>query len=219
MLRGGKLLIGCLMGVIGIIVGFTTLFTVIVEFTRHQLPFGKDRVADWMMGTPQPVARELQDNGYINAGIGVGWKDYAHPGDPSPPSGVPFSFKPQLNCLFQDPDYRRHTGVDFPESQGTPVYTTMAGLVVWAGENGPWGNLVVVENHGYQAWYAHFDSVGVYEGEVISRGDQVGTIGSTGNSTGYHLHYGIKKKQGGGSVWLDPLGFFNGADYKKVPCN
>ncbi len=218
MIRSGKLLVGCVMGVIGIIVSFTTIFTVFAEIARQQLPFGKDRVAEWMLGTPQPVASELQDNGYINAGIGVGWKDFIHPDAPSPPSGIPFRFTPHLNCLFQDPNYTRHTGVDFPENQGTPVYATMAGLVVWSGENGPWGNLVVMENSGCQTWYAHFDSINVYQGEVISRGEQIGNIGSTGNSTGYHLHYGIKKKQGEGAVWMNPLGFFAGEDYIKVPC-
>jgi len=147
MIRGGKLLIGCMMGLIGIIVSFVVISTVFVEIARHQLPFGKNQVADWMLGTPQPVARELQDNGYVNAGVGVGWKDFIHPDDLSPPSGIPFDFKPKLNCLFQDPDYQRHTGVDFPEGEGTPVYATMAGLVIWAAENGPWGNLVVVENN------------------------------------------------------------------------
>ena len=218
MIRSGKLLVGCVMGTIGIIVSFTTFFTVFAEIARQQLPFGKDQVAEWMLGTPQPTARELQDNGYVNAGVGVGWKDYVHPMDTSSPSGIPFRFTPQLNCLFQDPNYTRHTGVDFPENQGTPVYATMAGLVVWSALNGPWGNLVVVENSGYQTWYAHFDSINVYQGDVISRGTRVGNIGSTGNSTGYHLHYGIKKKQGEGAVWLNPLGFFAGEDYTKVPC-
>jgi murein DD-endopeptidase MepM/ murein hydrolase activator NlpD len=220
MLKGGKLLIGCVMGVIGIIASFTVIFAVVTEFTRQQMPFGKDKVAEWMLGTPQPVARELQDNGYVNAGIGVGWKDFIHPNDTSPPSGIPFNFKPALNCLFQDPDYRRHTGVDFPEYEGSPVHATMAGLVVWAGKNGPWGQLVVVENNGYQTWYAHFSSISVSKGEVISQGTKVGEVGTTGNSTGNHLHYGIKKRVGEkGANWLNPLGYFDGASYNKVPCN
>ncbi len=219
MFKGGKLLIGCVMGLIGIIVSFVVIFTVFVEIARHQLPFGKDKVADWMLGTPQPVASELQDNGYVNAGVGVGWKDFIHPDDPSPPSGIPFSFKPALNCLFRDPDYRKHTGVDFPEDEGTSVYATMAGLVVWSSKNGPWGNLVVVENNGYQTWYAHLKSISVSKGEVISRSAKIGTVGSTGNSTGFHLHYGIKKRIGeDGANWMNPLGFFNGAEYQKVPC-
>jgi len=219
MIRGGKLLIGSVMGLVGIIVSFVVVFTVVVEITRQQLPFGKKQVADWMLGTPQPVARELQDNGYVNAGVGVGWKDFFHPGDTSPPSGIPFFFKPKLNCLFQDPDYRRHTGVDFPEPEGTFVYATMAGLVVWSSRNGPWGNLVVVENNGYQTWYAHLISFSVSKGEAISQGTHVGNVGTTGNSTGFHLHYGIKKKYGdNGANWMNPLGYFDGADYRKVPC-
>lgn len=219
MIRGGKLLIGCVMGLIGIIVSFVVISTVFVEIARQQLPFGKDKVAEWMLGTPQPVARELQDNGYVNAGVGVGWKDFIHPDDPSPPSGIPFSFKPKLNCLFQDPNYKRHTGVDFPEGEGTPVYATMAGLVIWSSANGPWGNLVVVENNGYQTWYAHLKSMSVSKGEVISQDTHVGRVGTTGNSTGFHLHYGIKKRQGeNGANWMNPLGYFYGADYRKVPC-
>jgi murein DD-endopeptidase MepM/ murein hydrolase activator NlpD len=220
MLRGGKRLIGCVMGLIGIVVSFVVISTVFVEIARHQLPFGKDQVADWMLGTPQPVARELQDNGYVNAGVGVGWKDYIHPDDPSPPSGIPFFFKPELNCLFQDPDYKRHTGVDFPEPEGTPIYSTMAGLVVWSSKNGPWGNLVVVENNGYQTWYAHLKSISVSKGDVISWDAKIGTVGTTGNSTGFHLHYGIKKRVGeDGANWMNPLGYFGGADYRKVPCD
>ena len=218
MFKGGKLLVGCVMGVVAVIFGFIVVFTTIVEITRQQLPFGKDQVKRWMLGTPQPVASELQDNGYFNAGVGVGWENYIHPTDTSQPSGIPFNFQPHLNCLFGDPDYTTHTGVDFPEGRGTSVYVTMAGLVVWAGENGPWGNLVVVENNGYQTWYAHFDSITVNEGDVISYGDLVGKVGTTGNSTGYHLHYAVKKRQGEGAVWLNPLGFFNGEGYTKVPC-
>ena len=220
MIRSGKLLIGCVMSIVGVIVSFTIIFTIFVEIARQQLPFGKDKVAEWMMGTPQPVARELEDNGYVSAGAGVGWKDFVHPDDSSPLGGIPFSFKPELNCLFRDPDYRKHTGVDFPEDAGTPVHATMAGLVVWASRNGPWGNLVVVENNGYQTYFAHLKSITVYEGDIISRGAQIGTVGSTGNSTGFHLHYGIKKRQGeDGAVWMNPLGYFNGADYRKVPCH
>jgi murein DD-endopeptidase MepM/ murein hydrolase activator NlpD len=90
--------------------------------------------------------------------------------------------------------------------------------VVWAGENGPWGNLVVVENNGFQTYYAHLSQISVAEGQVLARGESVGLSGTTGNSTGPHLHYGIKKKTETGQVWLDPIDFFAGAEYTKVPC-
>lgn len=218
MIKGGKILLGCLFGAVAIIVGFTIIFTVVVEFTRQQMPFGKDKVEEWMMGTPQPVGSEFSDNGYINAGVGVGWKDFTHPDDPSAPWGVPFDHKEPLGCEFQDPNYIKHTGVDFPGDIGTPVYATMAGLVVYASTNGPWGNLVVVENNGYQTYYAHLNSFAVSQGQVISRGKMIGARGHNGNSSGPHLHYGVKKQSGGGAVWMDPEGFFSRSDTIEWPC-
>lgn len=207
-----------MIGTAGMVIVFVTLATTLVELSRQQLPFGKDPVRAWMLGTPQSVARELQDNGTFNAGIGVGWEAYTLPGDPSPPSGIPFAIESALGCLFRDPNYPTHSGVDFPIGLGTPVVTTMAGKVVWAATNGPWGNLVVVENNGYQIYFAHLSSFSVVKGEVLSNGAEIGKAGSTGNSTGNHLHYGIKAKMKQGASWVDPLGFFNGGAYRKVPC-
>ena len=96
----------------------------------------------------------------------------------------------------------------------------MAGRVVWAGPNGPWGNLVVVENGSYQIWFAHLSQVDVFTGEILDYGDVVGLVGSTGNSTGPHLHYGIKQRtEDGGQVWLDPLGYFGGDKYAWAICD
>jgi len=94
----------------------------------------------------------------------------------------------------------------------------MAGRVVWSESNGPWGNLVVVENNGYQIYLAHLETIAVKQGQILRYGDSVGEVGSTGNSTGPHLHYGIKRHTDGGQVWLDPVAFFDGADYLKVVC-
>ncbi len=90
--------------------------------------------------------------------------------------------------------------------------------MVWAGENGPWGNLVVVENNGYQVYLAHLETVAVSEGQLLQHGDSVGEVGSTGNSTGPHLHYGIKQRTETGQLWLNPVDFFDNADYIQVGC-
>ena len=79
--------------------------------------------------------------------------------------------------------------------------------MVWAGANGPWGNLVVVENGGYQVWLAHL-SFRVSLGEILSYGDVVGLSGNTGNSTGAHLHYGIKQNTGGQLCLAQPAVVF-----------
>jgi murein DD-endopeptidase MepM/ murein hydrolase activator NlpD len=93
-------------------------------------------------------------------------------------------------------------------------------MVVWAGENGPWGNLVVIENGDYQVWLAHLSSIEVMEGDVIEYGDEIGLSGNTGNSTGAHLHYGIKHKTEAGSyVWLDPQLFFTEDEFIRFGCS
>jgi len=105
------------------------------------------------------------------------------------------------------------------------VYSSMAGLVVWAGYNGPWGNLVVVENNGYQIYYAHLRDIDLLEGQIIASGTPVGSVGTTGmnskgepTSSGDHLHYGIKGQTETGYVWLNPHDFFAGDEYTKIAC-
>jgi murein DD-endopeptidase MepM/ murein hydrolase activator NlpD len=198
---------------------FVILFVTLVGLAIPQLPsWAQDDATEWLLGTPQPVGSETSDNGSFPAGVGVGWDGYIDPIDPNAPRGLPLRAPVYLGCLFHDANYTDHTGVDFPASQGTPVYTTMAGKVVWAGLNGPWGNLIVVENNGYQIYLAHLETIAVTEGQILPYGETVGEVGSTGNSTGPHLHYGIKRQTDGGQVWLDPVVFFDDADYLEVVC-
>ena len=204
-------------------VAFAVLFFAMVALSIPQLPsWAQDDVEAWMLGTPQPTGSETSDNGSSSAGIGVGWDGYTDPLNPFLPSGIPILLEPGdgwwVNCLFHDPNYTSHTGLDLAAWGGIPTHATMAGKVVWAGDNGPWGGLVVVENNGYQTWFAHFREINVVEGQIVSYGDQLGLIGTTGNSTGNHLHYAIKEKKGDGQVWHDPMMFFDGADYVKIPC-
>ena len=60
--------------------------------------------------------------------------------------------------------------------------------------------------------------INVTEGQIVAQGDSVGESGTTGNSTGPQLHYGIKQKTETGQVWLNPIDFFDGATYTKVVC-
>jgi murein DD-endopeptidase MepM/ murein hydrolase activator NlpD len=198
---------------------FVVLFTAFVGLVIPQLPsWAQDGAVQWLLGTPQPMGSEAFDNGTSPAGIGVGWDGYMDPIDPAHPRGLPLRDTVYLGCLFHDANYTSHTGVDFPAALGTPVYTTMAGRVIWADPNGPWGNLVVVENHGYQIYLAHLETIAVAQGQILHFGEMVGAVGSTGNSTGPHLHYGIKRRTDGGQVWLDPVSFFETADYRMVAC-
>jgi len=84
-----------------------------------------------------------------------------------------------------------HTGIDIAAEPGTRVNCTAAGEVTWAGERENYGNLVIVNHGTYQTYYAHLQRITVTEGQKVARGDRVGTVGSTGTSTGPHLHYEV----------------------------
>jgi len=87
---------------------------------------------------------------------------------------------------------RRHEGVDFAAPTGAPALTTASGTVVHAGGKGAYGLAVVVEHgNGVKSLYAHLSGIDVKEGQRVERGQPVGRVGSTGRSTGPHLHYEI----------------------------
>ncbi len=105
-------------------------------------------------------------------------------------SGFGYRFHPILK-------YRRlHTGIDLTASTGTPIYATGDGVVRVAGRNpeGYSGYGVVVEidhGFGFRTLYAHMSTTMVKSGQKVKRGEQIGTVGSSGMSTGAHLHYEV----------------------------
>ncbi|MBC3899119.1 peptidoglycan DD-metalloendopeptidase family protein [Acetobacterium malicum] len=90
-------------------------------------------------------------------------------------------------------DSRFHAGVDIGASSGTPVACAGNGTVISAGWNGGYGNCVIVDiGNGLSAVYAHLSAINVSSGETVSAGQTVGAVGSTGDSTGSHLHYEVR---------------------------
>ena len=88
---------------------------------------------------------------------------------------------------------RLHAGTDFAGSSGTPIYATADGVVVHAGWESGYGNLVEIRHEfGLTTRYAHQSKVRVSVGDRVSRGDRIGDMGNTGNSTGTHLHYEVR---------------------------
>ena len=86
-----------------------------------------------------------------------------------------------------------HTGLDIGASSGTPVKVAASGTVIWAGYKGSLGNLVVVQHsNGVQTYYGHCSKIYVSSGQVVSQGQKISAVGSTGNSTGPHLHFEIR---------------------------
>ena len=86
-----------------------------------------------------------------------------------------------------------HSGVDFPVGTGTPIFATADGKVISAGWNGGYGNTVIIDHGGgYTSLYAHNSSLVVSVGQYVTKGQVVSKAGSTGVSTGPHLHFEIR---------------------------
>ena len=108
-----------------------------------------------------------------------------------------------------DPVYKTvkmHAGLDFAAPQGTPIYATADGVVKLAGNTGNgYGNYVVINHgYGYETLYGHQYRIKVKPGERVKRGEQIGWVGSTGKSTGPHVHYEVHKN----GQHIDPIYFF-----------
>jgi len=94
---------------------------------------------------------------------------------------------------FADPRNPSHIGLDYKCSLGDPIYATDNGVVIFSGWGGGYGNLVRVSHgNGYQTYYGHFDSIAVGCGTPVYQGQILGYCGTTGWSTGPHLHYEIR---------------------------
>ena len=114
------------------------------------------------------------------------------------PSGRPTA-SPMLTSSY---GYRRdpfnghaafHAGVDFPGSYGQPILAAAAGRVVYVGQRQGYGNVVEVDHgHGILTRYAHLSRFGVRPGALVQRGDAIARMGSTGRSTGTHLHFEVR---------------------------
>ncbi len=87
-----------------------------------------------------------------------------------------------------------HTGVDIAAPRGTPLYAVCDATVLQAGKDDSYGNYLVLSvESGVQLWYAHCDSVCVEIGQIVNAGETVATVGSTGDSTGPHVHFMLKR--------------------------
>lgn len=102
--------------------------------------------------------------------------------------------------------YKRHTGTDIGASYGAAIVAANSGTVTLAGWNSGYGNCVIIDHGGGKATlYAHMSSYSVSKGQSVQKGQQIGCVGSTGNSTGPHLHFEILIN---GSA-VDPMQYFN----------
>lgn len=86
-----------------------------------------------------------------------------------------------------------HTGLDIAAPYGTPIKAAAKGTVKWSGYKGSYGNLVIIDcGNGVEMYYGHCSKLYATVGEKVEPGDVIGAVGSTGNSTGNHLHFEIR---------------------------
>lgn len=145
--------------------------------------------------------------------------------------GVGTQEKPQLanGCLFLWPVQGRissdfgyrfifgennfHRGVDIATSYGTAISAAMDGTVVFSGEKGSYGNLVILSHsNGFYTYYGHCSQLLVSVGQQVSQGDVIAAVGSTGRSTGPHCHFEVRYQ---GSP-IDPLLYLPGSNNAPV---
>jgi murein DD-endopeptidase MepM/ murein hydrolase activator NlpD len=185
------------------LVCYTTVFTTLVAVSIPQLPAWAQRpVLAWLLG----------GTGEVEDGAGV----YPGPVPVVPPEGYagPESFlcilPPEIGYLTDKYGVVRaggwiHYGIDYGSYyQEVPVRTPFGGMVVYADWAGPYGWLVIVENAGYRVYLAHHSSLLVYPGQVVVAGDTVGISGTTGNSTGIHVHFEVRVWDGSAWAPVDP---------------
>lgn len=117
---------------------------------------------------------------------------------------VPYAFPVKASYRFTSPfgmrrdptgrGQRMHKGTDFAASSGTPIHAAAEGVVRTSRRESGFGNVVRIEHEfGFETLYAHMSRLRVEEGQRVSRGEQIGDMGTTGRSTGVHLHYEVHR--------------------------
>ena len=99
-----------------------------------------------------------------------------------------------------------HLGVDISAQAGNPVFASGAGNVIFAGSKDELGNTIIIDHqNGYKSSYSHLKTINVRKGHTVGKGDIIGTVGSTGKTSGAHLHFEISKD----GINVDPSNFIN----------
>lgn len=129
---------------------------------------------------------------------------------------VASGFGYRIDPIYKTP--KMHTGLDFAAAMGTPIYATADGIVSDASfDDGGYGYHVIVNHgYGYETLYGHMAKIKARKGERVKRGQVVGWVGSTGKSTGPHLHYEVIRNK----HKINPVHFFfndlSAADYERL---
>lgn len=118
------------------------------------------------------------------------------------------SFGRRRDPITHEPAF--HAGIDLGGHRKTPIRATASGIVIKSGVSGPYGNMIEVDHgNGFRTRYGHLHTLGVERGDLIQAGEIIGTMGSSGRTTGTHVHY---------EIWyndqtMDPAKFLKAGEY------
>lgn len=156
------------------------------------------QMTDWSAPAPTPPAQPQS-------------ADFA--ARPRPERAAPPARLPYLSSRFglrADPlggGERMHSGIDIPGSLGSPILAADGGVVTFAGPDGGYGLMIEVDHgNGLRTRYGHLSRILVSVGSPVQRRQAIGLMGSTGRSTGSHLHFEVLRN----GTKVDPLGFIGG---------
>ncbi|MBU3581571.1 M23 family metallopeptidase [Polynucleobacter sp. AP-Capit-er-40B-B4] len=165
---------------------------------RNDIPGG------FFTGTGESLERSFWTNplSYRRISRGVGMVR-ASSGKRSKTSAPAAKAAPATPAPAPKQRYRAHMGIDYSAPTGTPVFSVANGRVAHIGYSGAFGNLIILEHPGnYHTYYAHLSNYNVELelGNEVRRGLEIGYVGSTGRSTGPHLHFELRKN----GIYVDP---------------
>ena len=200
----------------GLLLVFVVLFVLVANMVGQALTpmfgFGSDAVRAWMLDTPQPTGSDYYGDpgadysGDVFNGGQVAFDGYT--GAESFACQMPAA-RGYLTDRYGVPrsPYPNHSGIDYGTCRqvDVPVITPFGGKVVYAAHHpAGYGQLLVIENHGWQIYLAHNNSFLVQVGDIVRAGERVALSGSTGNSSGPHVHLETRQCIAGHCVPRDP---------------
>jgi murein DD-endopeptidase MepM/ murein hydrolase activator NlpD len=165
------------------------------EIANKQEEYDKAKYSEWLATSVPPTVRP---GGKPNTVNGVTW--YC----PTQNYRITSPFGMRIHPVYGYP--KMHTGIDLAAPFNTPIYASRPGVVVWAGWGDTGGWWVKLDHgDGFATTYLHMTRYVVEVGDFIQAGQLVGYMGSTGVSTGSHLHFGVMYN----GEWVDPLKYIN----------
>ncbi len=171
-----------------------TVGTFVILFITALICCNTDYVAEADRSASEPATVELPYDVPLQASEA---EETADDGFINPTTGV-------LTSAFGERWGRQHNGIDIGADTDTMIYAAADGIVTYAGEMSGYGNYIVIDHqNGYETAYAHCNAIFVSLNQHVKKGESIAHVGSTGNSTGPHLHFEIKSN----GEYLDPLEF------------